>query len=189
MELNCVHHQDRTARARCVSCGEPKCVECRVRVSGRNYCRPCVPGELKDQIQGRRSPALASVLSAVPGLGQMYAGRGLRGITFLAATAFLGAHPDAIPAPIPLFLWVFNLFDAYSLVLERNAQVSGSELSRRDRTQRRFFGLFAGIVALFSAARMIVEPSLDPSLLWPAGLTLYALFFLFDRKEPDVRHA
>lgn len=190
MELACAHHGSRPARARCVACGAHLCAGCRAKVGGRNWCRPCVPESLRRHLPGRRSPVAAALLSAVPGLGQIYVGRLGRGVVFLAAAAAVAAQDASVPAPVPLFLWIFNMFDALVLAHERNAGITGLPLERSAAVQRRFWGAFGTGVAAFAVARATVVPELDPDLLWPGALALYGLFLLFDRRrEPDVRTA
>lgn len=190
MDLTCAHHEKRDARARCVQCGTLLCAECRAKVGGRNYCRPCVPEKLKRKLPGRRSPTLAAILSAVPGLGQIYAGRFLRGLMFLGSTGVVAANIDRIPDPLPLFLWVFSMFDGFAVAHERNARVTGVSLDPSVAMQKRFWGLFGAVIAAFTAARNTAYPTLDPDLLWPAALILYGMFLTFDRRKvADVRPA
>ncbi len=75
---------------------------------------------------GTKNPGLGAILSLVPGLGQMYAGKIGRGLLFL----ILGIPVTVIIAIllfwliIPLFLpfafWLWNIFDAYNLCKEYN---------------------------------------------------------------------
>jgi len=90
---------------------------------------------------------------------------------------------------VPLFLWVFNLFDAYLLAGERNARLLGEGPDRSAARQRRYWGLFAAGTAAFCAVRSTINPSLSPELLWPGALALYGLFILFDRRSTNVQHA
>ncbi|MFH0947156.1 MAG: B-box zinc finger protein [Planctomycetota bacterium] len=189
MELCCAHHQTRPARARCVECGTNICGACRVKLGGRNYCRPCVPERLQKKMPGRRSPTVAAVLSAVPGLGQMYAGSFSRGLVFLLSAGALAANLQTVPDPVPLFLWVFNLFDAYLQAGERNVRLIGQDPDRSAVRQKRYWGLFAAGTAAFCAIRSTVNPDLSPDLLWPGALALYGLFILFDRRSGDVQPA
>lgn len=178
MEPGCVHHDGRPAKARCVECGDLLCGDCRTKVGGRNYCRPCVPEHLRKKVKGRRSPTFAALLSAIPGLGQWYAGSFFRGLVFGGTAAGLAASPGAIPDPIPLFLYVFNLFDAFSLAKERNERVCGIPMTESDRRQKAFFGMFAAAISLFTVARLTAWPDLEPALLWPVALCLYGVFLL-----------
>ena len=189
MELSCAHHETRAARARCVDCGANLCGTCRVKLGGRNYCRPCIPERLRNKLPGRRSPTAAAVLSAVPGLGQMYAGSFSRGLVFLLSAGALAANVQSVPDPVPLFLWVYNLFDAFLMASERNAQVTGVEPDSGNTRQKRFWGLFALGIAGFCTARATISPDLNPDLLWPAALSLYGTFILFDRRSGHVQHA
>lgn len=182
MELTCKTHGDRAAMARCVACGASLCGGCRVRVGGRNWCRPCVPSELRRELPGHRAPLLAALLSVMPGLGQMYAGRGLRGVLFVASAVLIAANVESIPAPVPLFLWLFNVFDAWSVAIERNAHVEGRDLNPSEALQRRFFGLLGAGVAVFTVVKSTFAPDLSADVLWPASLALYGLFLLIDRK-------
>jgi len=185
MELPCVQHEKRVAQARCVECGTLLCSECRAKVDGRNYCRPCVPEPLRRKLKGTKSPTVAAVLSTVPGLGQWYAGSFFRGLLF-GGSALAMANGAGIPDPLPLFLWVFNLLDAFALTKERNAKVAGVELDLADQRQKRFWGWFAATLSAFTIARITVMPTLDPDLLWPAALCLYGGFLMTDRKDRKV---
>lgn len=187
--VQCSRHAGAPAAARCVECGSMLCRECRARVDGRSYCRPCVPASLKSRLPGRRSPAFAAALSAAPGLGQMYAGAMKRGLCFGGLAMLVGANLDEIPSPIPIFLWVFNLFDAWALAQDRNVRIGGGELSPADKRTRRFWGLFGSVVALFAVLQATALPALNADLLWPVALGLYGLHLVFDRKPADVQHA
>jgi hypothetical protein len=194
MDLACSTHTELAARARCVECGSLLCETCRAKVAGRNYCRPCLPADLRRKLPGRRSPLCAAVLSALPGLGQMFAGEKLRGLVF-GGSAIALANVDPMPSPtILLLLYVFNLFDAWSLASERNARVEGRVLTTSEKRQRRFFALFAGGAALFAIARETFAPELSVDVLWPVGLALVVLHQVLDwsgrgKERVDVRHA
>lgn len=190
MELACVRHSSIAARARCVECGSLLCGECRMKLSGRNYCATCVPDNLRRKLPGRRSPVFASILSTVPGLGQMFAGEKLRGLAF-GVSALALANLDPVPPPTVLaFLYAFNLFDAYSLASERNARLVGQSLSSGAKRQRTLFGLLALITSGVAIAKQSVAPDLSVDVLWPVALGLYAIHAIFDRKEqPNVRPA
>ena len=73
-----------------------------------------------------KNPGIAALLSIIPGLGQIYAGRIVRGLLFL----FFGIPVAAILAALfwwtivalflPLIFWIWNIFDAYSLCMQYN---------------------------------------------------------------------
>jgi hypothetical protein len=194
MELACFRHPEESARARCVECGSLLCETCRAKLSGRNYCRPCVPANLKKKLPGRRSPTFAAILSLVPGLGQLFVGEKLRGLVFAGSALALGNVEPMPPATVLLVLYVFNLFDAWSLATERNARVTGVEVSAGQRRQRVLLGWLTGLVAVFAIARETIAPELDVLVLFPVALGAYlihaSLGWIDRRKENvDVRHA
>lgn len=194
MELACFKHPDSAARARCVECGSLLCEPCRAKLSGRNYCRPCVPANLKKKLPGRRSPTFATILSIVPGLGQLFVGEKLRGLVFGGSALALANLDPLPPATVLLVLYAFNLFDAWSLAIDRNARVTGVDLTASERRSRRFFGIFAGGVALFAIARETFAPEVSVAVLWPAALGLVVLHNVIDwatrkKESVDVRHA
>ena len=90
-----------------------------------------------------RSPLVATCLSALPGLGQLYGGAWFRAMVFFGATAAL--LETQVPAVLGCFLYVFNLWDAWQVSRLRNDRVLGKvrdekEL-RRDRTDDTLFTL------------------------------------------------
>jgi hypothetical protein len=182
MSFTCHRHTEMAARARCVGCGSLLCSDCRRRVSGRNWCAPCVPDELRAKLKGRRSPRLAALLSLVPGFGQVFTGNVMRGLVFGASAIALAALEMQPPALVLLFLYVFNLFDAHSLALERNARVEGRELDPVERRERRLVAGFAAVTAGFAVLQMTVAPQLDAALLWPVALLFFAMNAIGSRR-------
>jgi hypothetical protein len=79
----------------------------------------------------------------VPGLGQAYSGRWLRGLLFFGIAAFLSSN--AVPALVACFLYVFNLFDAYRLAEVHNDRIPEK---RRSDTERRKDGVDDSLVTL-----------------------------------------
>lgn len=189
MEARCHRHTEARAQARCVECGRYLCGRCRTRVDGRNRCRGCVPGPLRHRLPRRRSPALAALLSVVPGIGQMYAGRVARGLAlFLTLPFALALLPDP-PHPLTIFLWIFNLVDAHQAAYERNVRLGLADPDPVLGSERRLF-LGVGLLAAgFHAARAAGFSSLDPLYLWPATLLLLLSAPLFARRNVDVAHA
>ena len=157
VNLICAAHPDAAAVARCVSCGHHLCGSCRHKLGVRNFCRACrdartapygsrpkaapaaaaaaaagsrVATEQPVRTVRRKSPLLASVLSVVPGLGQFYAGRFVRGLVFFATA---GALADAafLTPMLAAFLWVFNLYDAFRLAENRNERTASGKVTER----------------------------------------------------------
>ncbi len=75
---------------------------------------------------GTKNPGIGAILSIIPGLGQIYAGRLIRGLLFL----FFGIPVSVILAVLffwtivalflPLAFWLWNIFDAYNVCLQYN---------------------------------------------------------------------
>ena len=75
---------------------------------------------------GTKNPGLGAILSLIPGIGQMYAGKIGRGLLFL----ILGIPVTIViavllfwlilPLFLPLAFWLWNIFDAYNLCKEYN---------------------------------------------------------------------
>jgi hypothetical protein len=164
--LVCAAHPSVDAIARCVRCGVHLCERCRSLDGVRNLCSSCVDAptaarsgsgfvaavEVPSVQDARaaaispRSPWLAAFLSLVPGLGQAYAGRVMRGGAAFAAALSLRFAPWMTPA-LAAFLYVFNLFDAYRLAQNRSeGHAQGRAPTRTDDTLFLVVGL--GVVAL-----------------------------------------
>jgi len=86
----------------------------------------------------RKSPALACILSLMPGLGQVYVGYYTRGFVHIAvvATVIAVLADGAIPPLEPLFgvflafFWLYNVVDAGRRAALVNQVLRGSELGR-----------------------------------------------------------
>ncbi len=81
-----------------------------------------------------KSPRLAAVLSAVPGLGQVYIGYYQRGLIFAASMLLLGMAAATASGDIGpvfgfsmFFLWLFNLVDAGRMAALYNHAAAGSD--------------------------------------------------------------
>ena len=104
----------------CPYCGNP--------LKGKTYggaLAPRVEPTLKVSI-GTKNPGLGAILSLIPGLGQMYAGKIGRGLLFLIfgipVTVFIAFLLFWLILPLffPLAFWLWNIFDAYYLCREYN---------------------------------------------------------------------
>ena len=79
---------------------------------------------------GTKNPGIGAILSIIPGIGQIYAGKLVRGLLFL----FLGLPIAAVLAALfwwtiialflPFAFWVWNMFDAYNLCVQYNKQLA-----------------------------------------------------------------
>lgn len=158
MQLVCATHPQSDAIARCVRCGLHLCDECRTLDGVRNFCARCrtlaradamraqsaaiaiagVPGDVAARVEvpaiarrpTPRSPFLAAALSLVPGLGQAYAGRLLRGAAFFGSTLLLREAPFSSPLLLA-YVYALNLFDAWRVAQVRKDAANGKAAASR----------------------------------------------------------
>jgi len=146
VQLVCATHPNFDAVARCVRCGLHLCDDCRSLDGVRNYCSRCRAQTLAAAVSapaGRRievgrvaprptprSPFLAAALSLVPGLGQAYAGRLIRGGAFFASVLALREADFASPLLVA-YVYVLNLFDAWRVAQSRKDSAEGKPAGAR----------------------------------------------------------
>ncbi|HEV7785173.1 MAG TPA: hypothetical protein VGQ28_07545 [Thermoanaerobaculia bacterium] len=147
----------------------------------------------------RKNPALAALLSAFPGMGNIYNGLYLRGITFFLLIASLIAivpHQPLFGMAIAFF-WIFNVLDAYrqaTLINYGYAQDLGLlDLPRHPRAGQG--GLMAGIlltlIGLFAVCDQYFDVRLDWLFnLWPFALVVAGVWLIWgairDRRRAGV---
>ncbi len=132
---------------------------------------------------GQKNPGLAALLSFFPGMGNVYNGLYMRGVTFFVVVLTLigitsrGGN-DLFGFAIAFF-WIFNIIDAYrqaTLINYGYAQDLGLvDLPRHPRASQG--GLAAGVLLFFIGLFAILERYLYIRLdwlfdLWPFGLIL-----------------
>ena len=197
MSLSCIKHAERNAAARCIGCGTLMCDECRHRVDNRNYCESCpTPKKLRRVKQ----PLLAGVLSAVPGLGQLYAGSPLHAIFAFGTACFLAVNADRLNLPeflIPV-AWFINVCDAVALARRRNDVAAASQsnesvsfarattpatATRRSSPDRVFVGLTMAALGGLLLAKSTVAPMLSVALMWPVTAVLFGLTLAASRAK------
>ncbi len=146
----------------------------------------------------RKNPALAALLSAVPGMGNIYNGLYLRGITFFLVVATLivittRGHDLFLMAIV--FFWIFNVLDAYrqaTLINYGYAQDLGLlDLPRHPRASQG--GLVAGVlltlIGLFAVCDRYFDIRLDWIFdLWPFALVVAGLWLIWSTIQ-DRRRA
>ena len=137
----------------------------------------------------RKNPGLAALLSLFPGMGNVYNGLYMRGITFflLVATmiAITNRGHDLFGLAIAFF-WIFNVIDAYrqaTLINYGYAQDLGLvDLPRYPRAGQG--GLVAGVlltlVGLFAVLERYFDIRLDWLLdLWPFALVVVGVWLIW----------
>ena len=84
--MKCANHVEVDSVAFCGHCGKPLCGDCRKEVRGTSYCESCLAERMqrqpvKDSTNGGPNPGLALALGLIPGVGAIYNGQVLKGIT------------------------------------------------------------------------------------------------------------
>jgi hypothetical protein len=141
----------------------------------------------------RKNPYLAALLSLFPGMGNVYNGLYLRGMTFFLVIASLigiidrgHSRGEPIFAFAIAFFWLFNVIDAYrqaTLINYGYAQDLGlTDLPRYPRASQG--GLIAGIlltlIGLFALADRYLDIRLDWIFdLWPFALVAGGLWLIW----------
>lgn len=141
----------------------------------------------------RKSPVLAAMLAVIPGVGQLYIGYYMRGITTAAAfmaAVMLGAVVGGSLLPVSImssiFIWVFNLIDAGRMAALYNHAAAGSdviEMPEDFKLPAIGGSILGGAALLMFGGIALSNTAFDYSLQWledwwpvfPLALGLYLL--------------
>jgi hypothetical protein len=138
---------------------------------------------------GRKNPILAALLSAFPGMGNIYNGLYVRGITFFVIVISLGVLADSVHDLFGFavaFFWLFNVIDAYrqaTLINYGYAQDLGLvDLPLRPRASQG--GVLAGILLTGIGIVAICDQYLNIRMewileLWPFALVLAGIWLIW----------
>jgi hypothetical protein len=150
---------------------------------------PALPAAAAPPSFLRKNPGLAALLSLVPGMGNIYNGLYLRGITFFLVIASLivitTRHHPLFGLAIA-FSWIFNVLDAYrqaTLINYGYAQDLGLlDMPRHPRASQG--GLAAGIlltlIGLFAVCDRYFDIRLDWLFdLWPFALVVAGIWLIW----------
>jgi hypothetical protein len=144
-----------------------------------------------------KSPAVAGLLSALPGLGHVYLGLYQRAITFFAIWAVLISVVEHAPVPAGLmipFWWFFVLIDAVRQAKAINMTgAPESNLLVGEKPMNVSGGLALGIFLVLVGVFFLVERyvSIDLSFLydfWPVLLIAFGAWqiFLYWKAKKDA---
>jgi hypothetical protein len=132
---------------------------------------------------GRKNPGLAALLSLFPGMGNIYNGLYMRGVTFfLVVVSLIGIASDGhdLFAAAVVFFWLFNVIDAYrqaTLINYGYAQDLGLiDLPRHPRASQG--GVAAGVLLALIGLVALLERYFDIRLDWLFDLWPFALVLL-----------
>jgi hypothetical protein len=126
--MNCANHSDRPVASYCQNCGKALCTECVRPVSSSVYCEQClaerlghgpavagVAGSAVPLMPSAPSPALATLLGFIPGVGAMYNGQYVKAIVHVIVFVVLVAMANSNGIfGIFIAAWIiYQVFDAH----------------------------------------------------------------------------
>jgi hypothetical protein len=156
----------------------------------------------------RKSPALAALLSLMPGLGQVYIGyyqHGfinvvvVAGIIALLSAGRLGGGMDVLAAFFLAFFWMYNVIDAARRASLYNQMLSGlgpTQLPEDIQTPNTRGSLIGGVALVILGALMFMNTKFNFSLdwledWWPIALVAAGayLIYVWSRERTKINKA
>jgi hypothetical protein len=163
-------------------------------------------GDMARQDPRYKSPVLATLMSLVPGLGQIYIGyyqQGFLNIVVIAGLisllAYYGINPyfKTFLALFMVFYWLYNVVDAYRKSTLYNQTLAGSGEALDGDQLPGMRGSLAGGLLMIVAGMIALSNTLFDLPLewierwWPAALILLGVYLLFQslvsRKKQATR--
>ena len=195
--MKCAVHPEVDATGYCRNCGKALCTACSREVRGMIYCEACladmvtrpqaVPG------QGGRSPALATMMGFVPGLGAVYNGKYMKALVhvciFIATVAILNAsNSDTVHIVFGLGLAAFIIYMAVDANRTAKAhlvapiQADSDPLTVKGRAIGPFILIGIGVIFLLQNFHAFELDSLIDRF-WPLVLIAVGGFLVWRRSE------
>jgi Domain of unknown function (DUF5668)/B-box zinc finger len=195
--MKCAVHPEVDATGYCRNCGKALCPACSREVRGMIYCETCLADMVTQPraaaVEGGRSPALATILGFVPGLGAVYNGQFMKAIVHVLVFASLvaiesGDHPDSIHAFVGIMIAAFVVYMAVDANISAKARLAGKTLSdplsdiSKGRTVWPFVLIAIGILFLLRNFDFI---DMDQMInrWWPLILIAIGGFMVWRRME------
>src|SRR5437868_2358386 len=140
--MNCAIHNTTPATAYCRTCGKAMCAQCTREVKGVIYCEDCIANSLRQAAPAAvpplpaytsappynasrgsgPNPAIAGILSILPGLGAVYCGEVMRGVMQIAVYAALiyalanfGGGLEPVFGLAIAFWYIYQIIDSVRL--------------------------------------------------------------------------
>ena len=138
--MNCAIHNEVPATAYCRTCGKAMCAQCTREVKGVIYCEDCIANSLRQASPAAAppppaynaytsshrgegpNPAIAGILSILPGLGAVYCGEVMRGVMQIAVYAALiyalvnfGGGLEPVFGLAIAFWYIYQIIDSVRL--------------------------------------------------------------------------
>ena len=156
--------------------------------------RPPLPGPRRADFP-YKSPVLATVLSLMPGLGQIYVGYYQHGFMFVLIPAGIIAllASGAVRGLVPLmamflaFFWIFNMVDANRRAAHYNRALDGltdAEIPEDFQLPGAKGSIPAGLILILIGVLIILDLNFDVSMQWvenwwPLALVIFGGWLVF----------
>jgi TM2 domain-containing membrane protein YozV len=127
--MNCTVHPESAATAYCRTCGKAMCDACKHTVQGVIYCEDCLATRVNQPAASipyapppdTPSPALATLLGFIPGVGAMYNGQFFKGLIHVAIFATLvGLESAGLPGGVDAIIGISIGFWVIYMVVDAN---------------------------------------------------------------------
>lgn len=160
--------------------------------AGAEIARPAAPPRALRRSNLSKSPALASVLSLFPGLGQAYIGYYQRGFTHAIVMALcitiLNMDIGRLTPLVALFLaffWMFGIIDAGRRAALYNQAIEGIGAPEMPKDFKLPMGgsLMGGLLLVVFGGLLFAHTRYDYSLdwladWWPMALVIYGIYLM-----------
>jgi hypothetical protein len=173
--MNCTVHPESAATAYCRTCGKAMCDACKHTVHGVIYCEDCLATRVNQPAApyvapaDASSPALATILGFIPGVGAMYNGQFLKGLLhvgiFVGIIGLLNSNlPDPIEAMLGISLGIWVIYMVIDANKTAKAKYYGLPLPDPFGFERMFGGNTAASAPMGAAV-----PQSVPGATYQAG--------------------
>jgi TM2 domain-containing membrane protein YozV len=196
--MKCAVHPEIDATGYCRNCGKALCTGCSREVRGMIYCEACLADMVTQPrvpavVEGGRSPALATMLGFIPGLGAVYNGEFMKAIIHVLIFATLvavvsGDHPGSIKAFVGIMIGAFVIYMGIDANLSAKARLKGklpsdplSEIGK-GKTVWPFVLMGIGVLFLLSNFNVLNVDELI-NRFWPLLLIAAGGFMVWRRSE------
>jgi len=177
--MNCTVHPESAATAYCRTCGKAMCDQCKHTVHGVIYCEDCLAHRVNQPAAAfvpapdAPSPALATLLGFIPGVGAMYNGQFYKGIIHVGIFAgLIGLETAGLPAGLDAIIGISIGFWYIYMIVDANRPATAKLFGRPLPDPFGFERMFGGNTAATAAVPTTVPPAAgyapgDPSYVAP----------------------
>ena len=150
-----------------------------------------------------KSPALAGIMSSLPGMGQVYVGLYQRGFIHISVVAALitllnkleGGGMEPFFGLFLAFFWIYNIVDAVRLATQYNDALAGRgpvDILKASPSAGRRGSLLGGLLLILAGFLFFLHTKFDVPMDWlqdwwpviPIGLGIYLVSMAIKERKP-----